>query len=97
MNSSAHMISQTISKTGTAIEVPEERAFANSIKPRRFEPKPEVPPFAMSKTSPCRRQVKRIALRFASLSPHSARNPGVRAASARNSLSLSPEIKTHNA
>jgi hypothetical protein len=44
-----------------------------------------------------RHQVKRIAVRFASLSPHRAQNPGVHDPGARKSLILNPEIKTHSA
>ena len=97
INSLAHMISQSTSKTGTAIEVPKERAPANCSKTHHFEPKPEVLSLPVVKTHRCRRQVQRIAVRLASQPPRRDSNPAVHIRSARKSLIVSPEIKTHNA
>jgi len=91
------MISQTTSKTGTAIEVPKERAPANDSKTHHFEPKPEVLSLPVAKTHRGRRQVKRIAVRLASQPPRRDSNPAVHIPNARKSLMVSPKIKTHNA
>lgn len=97
MNFSVHMITRFTLKTGTAIEVPKERAPANDSKHHDFQPNPEVLSFPMSKSSPCRRQVKRIALRLASQPPRSDSNPAAHTPGVRKPLILSREIKLHRA
>jgi hypothetical protein len=50
-----------------------------------------------AKSIPQDREVKGIAARFPSQSPHMAATPAVRATHGRKSLILSREIKTHTA
>ena len=97
MQSIPHMISQSTPPSGTAIEVPRERAPANHLQTHYFQSNPEAESFPIANPAPRHRQVKRIAGRFASQPPHSAQYPEVRASSVRKSLTLSPEIKTHTA
>jgi len=57
----------------------------------------EDPSHINAKSIPQDRQVKGIALRFPSQSPHTAASPAVSATHGRKSLTLSREIKTHTA
>jgi hypothetical protein len=91
------MISRFTTPSGTETEVPGERAPANRLQTHHFQPDPEVRSLPIPNPAPRRSQVKRIAVRFASQPPHSARNPGVRHTSVRKSLTLNPEIKAHTA
>jgi hypothetical protein len=50
-----------------------------------------------AKSIPQERQVKGIAVRFPSQSPHMAATPAVHADQGRKSLTLNREIKTHTA
>jgi hypothetical protein len=97
MNSPSHMTFPSTSPSGTSIEVPWERAYANHLQTPHFPTIPACESSPESDPALEHRQVKRIAVRFASRLPHSAQNPGVRAPSARKSLILNPEIKTHTA
>jgi hypothetical protein len=97
MQSIPHMITHSTTSGGTAIEVPRERAPATHLKTHHFQPNPEVRSFRIPNPAPRHRQVKGIAVRFASLPPRSGQNPVVRLPSVRKSLTLSPENKVHSA
>jgi hypothetical protein len=91
------MISQSTPPSGTTIEVPWERAPANHLQTHHFQQNPGVRSIPVSNPAPRHRQVKRIAVRFASQPPHSDQNPEFHLPSVRKSLTLSSEIKVHSA
>jgi hypothetical protein len=80
--------------SGTASAVPGERAPANHLQSHDFEPNLKVRTISKVHLPLRHRQVKRIAVRLASLSPQSDPYPGVRPSSVRKSLTLNPEIKS---
>ena len=92
-----HMISPFTPPSDTVHTVPGERAPAKHRKTHRLPSKMDDPSLINEKSIPQERQVKGIAVRFPSQSPHKAASPAVRAAHARKSLTLSHEIKTHTA
>jgi hypothetical protein len=97
MNTYPHMISPSTPPNGTASPVLGERAPAKQHQTHHFPSNVELPSVYTRKSTQEHRQVKGIALRFPSQSPHMAQTLAVRAALARKSLTLSREIKTHTA